>query len=60
MYEPKKVKRIVVDILKALFYKFPEENPEKSNSLVQYPVTHLQSHNINTTSPAKTHRVKHI
>jgi len=27
---------------------------------VQYPVRHLQSHNINDTSPANTHRVTHI
>jgi len=27
---------------------------------VQYPVRHLQSHNINATSPANTQRVTHI
>ena len=43
----------------ALPYQFPEEKLEISSSLVQYPVRHLQSHNINATSPASTQRVTH-
>jgi hypothetical protein len=48
-----------VDLLMTFSDQFPEENPENSNSLVQYTVRHLQSHNINATSPPKTHRVTH-
>ena len=41
----------------ALFYRVPEEKPKISNYLVQYPARHLQSRNINATSPAMTQRV---
>ena len=42
-----------------LSYRLPEENAENSKSLVQYPVRHSQSHNINATSLTKTQRMTH-
>jgi hypothetical protein len=50
---------ICVYFLKALCYRFPGEKLQNSNSPVQYPVRHLQSHNINSISPAKMQRVTH-
>ena len=41
-----------VEFLKAFSYRFPERH-QNSNSPLQYPAKHLQSHNINATSPAK-------
>ena len=49
-----------MDLLKALFFGFPEEKPENYNFLLEFPGRYLKSHNINATSPAKTHRVTHI
>ena len=51
---------IVVDLLVVLSYLFPEEKPKNSNSNLQYPLRHLQSQNINATSPSKMQRVTHI
>ena len=41
-----------VDLLKTFSYQFPEEKPNNSSSLVQYPATHFQSHDINATLPS--------
>jgi hypothetical protein len=46
-----------MDLLMTFSDRFPEKKSENSNSLVQYPIRHLHSHNINETSPAKTQRV---
>jgi len=48
-----------VDLFNDLYYRFPKEKSKNSNFPVQYPVRHLQSHNINITSPAKTQCVIH-
>jgi hypothetical protein len=45
--------------MKIFSSRFPEVKPENSNSLLHYTVRHLQSHNMNATSPAKIHSVTH-
>jgi hypothetical protein len=51
---------IIVDLLVALSYLFPEEKLKISNSPAQHPVRHFQSHNINATLLANTQRATHI
>ena len=49
-----------MEFLKSLSYRVPEGKHHNSNALVQYPARHLQSHNINATSPANMQHVTHI
>jgi hypothetical protein len=54
------MKRKVADILKTISCTSAKEKLENSNFLMDEPIRHLQSHNINATSPAKAQHLTHI
>jgi len=57
LYLSEQFEGIISYLFKEVSHPFLEEKPENCNSPVQYPLRHLQSHNINTTSPVKAQLV---
>jgi len=53
------VRRNICEFFNVLYYRFPEENAERCNSLLEENRRHSKSHSIKATSPSKKQRVSH-